>query len=166
MDNRRSAHLTDRRIAKRTLQEQEKQQKIAEELRLEQNEGTFDFDFTMDVIKCEDDKATSADITEDDWVSNPEDLTTSAPHDIDTSSIREEESENLMGSSTALIDVNTDGSNDEQDNNLFEVTATSNAIDEASEASAPMLLFDEEVSVPQSHLIVHLSSQILQPLNK
>lgn len=75
------------------------------------------------------------------------DFLTLASPNTDACIIREEECENLTSASPALIDV-TDGGNDEHDSNLFEGTATSsNAIDEASEAAAPMLLFDEEVNV-------------------
>lgn len=108
-------------------------------------------------------KKRQQEIAEEDRESNPVDFLTLASPNTDACIIREEECENLTSTSPALIDVTdtsndetstspalihvTETSNDEPDSNLLESTApSSNAIDEALEAAAPMLLFDEEVN--------------------
>ena len=221
MDNRRASNHAEKRISKR------KQEEIAEQLLLEQNEGTFDFYFTTEDSKFDEDKggaevACNADLIEEEWTGNEENRMHSTAHcntdtdivDTHTVMMRDEESENMIISSSTLIDVGGDGgSYDEQDNEngkqLFEVTATSSsssssssssaigeaaerslnamneaaecsmnamgeaaecslnamddeaaecslsAMDEAAEASAPMLLFDEEVRVISFNLLLH-----------
>ena len=217
MDNRRASNHAEKRISKR------KQEEIAEKLLLEQNEGTFDFDFTTEDSKYDEDKggaevACNADLIEEEWTGNEENRMHSTAHcntdtdivDTHTVMMRDEESENMIISSSTLIDVGGDGgSYDEQDNEngkqLCEVTATSSsssssaigeaaerslnamneaaecsmnamgeaaecslnamddeaaecslsAMDEAAEASAPMLLFDEEVRVISFNLLLH-----------
>ena len=119
-------------------------------------------------------KKRQLEIAEEDRESNPIDFLTLASPNTDPCIVREEECENLTSTSLALIDVTdasndetrtspapidvTDASNDEHDkSNLLEGTATSsNAIDEALEAAAPMLLFDEEVNVTSLNCIFYI----------
>ena len=148
MDNRRASNHAEKRISKR------KQEEIAEQLLLEQNEGTFDFYFTTEDSKFDEDKggaevACNADLIEEEWTGNEENRMHSTAHcntdtdivDTHTVMMRDEESENMIISSSTLIDVGGDGgSYDEQDNEngkqLFEVTATSSSSSSSSSSSA------------------------------
>ena len=149
MDNRKAPNQAEKRISKK------RQEEIAEKLLLEQNEGTFDFDFTTEESKYDEDKGGAevtciADLTEEEWTGNAANRMHNTAHrntdtDINTDAVmmREEESENMIIPSSTSIDIDGDGdggSYDEQDNDngkqLCELTATATATATAPASSS------------------------------